>query len=157
MSSDSQAKRFLERLLTGEIAPPAFAVTLGLQPGSFGEGTAEFTMDTDPVRHGNVMGTLHGGALATLADTAMGFAFATTLAGDESFATLEMKVSFLRPVWTSKLAARATVVHRGRTTGLVECRITDERDRLIGHATSTCLVLSGAQAKGRALGDMPGG
>lgn len=157
MSGESQAKRFLERLLSGEIAPPAFAVTLGLQPGSFGEGIAEFTMETDPVRHGNVMGTLHGGALATLADTAMGFAFATTLAGDESFATLEMKVSFLRPVWTSKLAARATVVHRGRTTGLVECRVTDERDRLIGHATSTCLVLSGAQAKGRALGDMPGG
>ena len=46
------------------------------------------------MRHGNVMGTLHGGALATLADTAMGFAFATTLAADESFATLEMKVSF---------------------------------------------------------------
>jgi uncharacterized protein (TIGR00369 family) len=157
MSDGSEAKKFLSRLLSGEIAPPAFAITLGLEAGSFGEGTAEFTMKTDPVRHGNVMGTLHGGALATLADTAMGFAFATTLAGDESFATLEMKVSFIRPVWVSTLTARATVVHRGKTTGLVECHVRDERDRLIGHATSTCLVLSGAQAKGRALGDMPGG
>ena len=157
MSDGSQARRFLERLLSGEIAPPAFAITLGLQAGSFGEGTAEFTMDTDPVRHGNVMGTLHGGALATLADTAMGFAFATTLAGEESFATLEMKVSFIRPVWVSRLTARAHVVHRGKTTGLVECRVTDERERLIGHATSTCLVLRGSQADGRKLGDLPGG
>jgi uncharacterized protein (TIGR00369 family) len=157
MSDESQAKKFLARLLSGEIAPPAFAITLGLEAGSFGDGTASFTMKTDPVRHGNVMGTLHGGALAALADTAMGFAFSTTLAGDESFATLEMKVNFVRPVWVATLTARATVVHRGKTTGLVECRVTDESDRLIGHATSTCLVLSGAQAKGRALGDMPGG
>ena len=116
-----------------------------------------FTMAADPAQHGNVMGTLHGGVLATLADTAMGFAFATTLAVDESFATLEMKVSFLRPVWRSALTATAHVVHRGKTTGLVECRVTDEHDRLIAHATSTCLVLRGSQASGRGLGDTGAG
>jgi uncharacterized protein (TIGR00369 family) len=112
---------------------------------------------TDPVRHGNLMGTLHGGVIATLADSAMGFAFASTLAADESFATLEMKVSFLRPVWRATLTASAKIVHRGKTTGLVDCRVTDERDRLIAHATSTCLVLRGSQAEGRALGDTKGG
>jgi len=157
MSEKSAAHTFLQRLLDGEIEPPALAVTLGLKPGEFGVGRATFTMVTDPSRHGNVMGTLHGGVLATLADTAMGFAFATTLAGEETFATLEMKVSFLRPVWSTTLTASAHVVHRGKTTGLVECRVTDERDRLIGHATSTCLVLSGAQAEGRKLGDSRGG
>ncbi|HLB10025.1 MAG TPA: PaaI family thioesterase, partial [Gemmatimonadaceae bacterium] len=79
------------------------------------------------------------------------------LAVDESFATLEMKVSFLRPVWRSALTATAHVVHRGKTTGLVECRVTDERDRLIAHATSTCLVLRGSQASGRGLGDTGAG
>ena len=153
MSAENLAQTFLQRLLSGEITPPAFAISLGLEPGEFGVGEASFTMVTEPSRHGNVMGTLHGGALATLADTAMGFAFATTLAGDETFATLEMKVNFVRPVWTSTLTARAHGVHRGKTTGLVECRVTDERERLVGHATSTCLVLSGAQADGRRLGD----
>ncbi|MDQ2765672.1 MAG: PaaI family thioesterase [Gemmatimonadota bacterium] len=156
MSQDS-ARTFLDRLLDGSIRPPVFATNLGLEPGEFGVGTATFTMATDPSRHGNVMGTLHGGALATLADTAMGFAFATTLVGVESFATLEMKVSFLRPVWSSTLTATAHVVHRGKTTGLVECRVTDERGRLIAHATSTCLMLSGSQADGRRLGDSRGG
>jgi uncharacterized protein (TIGR00369 family) len=83
----------------------------------------------------------------------MGFAFASTLAEDESFATLEMKVNFLRPVWRATLIATAEVVHRGRTTGLVECRVMDERSRLVAHSTCTCLVLRGTQAAGRGLGD----
>lgn len=153
MSEQSAALTYLERIVNGTITPPAFAIMLGLKPGAFGAGRAVFTMEADPALHGNVMGTLHGGALATLADTAMGFAFATTLATEESFATLEMKVNFLRPAWRSNLTATATVVHRGKTTGLVECRITDERDRVIAHATSTCLVLRGSQAEGRGLGD----
>jgi uncharacterized protein (TIGR00369 family) len=66
-----------------------------------------------------------------------------------------MKISFLRPVWRSTITAAANVVQRGKTTGLVECRVTDERGRLVAHATSTCLVLRGAQAEGRGLGDGP--
>jgi uncharacterized protein (TIGR00369 family) len=153
VSEGARAKSFIERVADGTAAPYALAVTLGFKPSSFGDGSAVFVMDTDPASHGNVMGTLHGGVLATLADSAMGFAFATTLVADESFATLEMKISFLRPVWRASLTASATVVQRGKTTGLVECRVTDERDRLIAHATSTCLVLRGAQAEGRGLGD----
>ena len=154
MSDTARAKTFLERVADGTAPVPALALTLGFKPLSFGEGTAAFIMDTNPASHGNVMGTLHGGVLATLADSAMGFAFVTTLAADESFATLEMKISFLRPVWHATLTASASVVQRGKTTGLVECRVTDERDRLIAHATSTCLVLRGAQAEGRGLGDV---
>jgi uncharacterized protein (TIGR00369 family) len=151
--SGVRAKTFLEQVADGTAPSTALAITLGFRPVSFGDGTAVFIMETDPARHGNVMGTLHGGVLATLADSAMGFAFATTLASDESFATLEMKVSFLRPVWRATLTASGSVVQRGRTTGLVECKVTDERDRLIAHATSTCLVLRGSQAEGRGLGD----
>jgi uncharacterized protein (TIGR00369 family) len=153
MSGDSRAKRFIDQLADGTAQPPALAVTMGFRPLAFGEGSAAFVMDTDPARHGNVMGTLHGGVLATLADSAMGFAFATTLAAEETFATLEMKINFLRPVWSATLTASASVVQRGKTTGLVECRVVDERDRLIAHATSTCLILRGAQAEGRGLGD----
>ena len=156
MSDTARLKTFLEQVADGTAPTTALASTLGLRPLSFGEGTAVFTMDTDPALHGNVMGTLHGGVLATIADSAMGFAFATTLAAEESFATLEMKISFLRPVWQATLTASAVVVQRGKTTGLVECRVTDERDRLIAHATSTCLVLRGSQAEGRGLGDGKG-
>jgi uncharacterized protein (TIGR00369 family) len=153
MSERANARTFLEKLADGTATVPALATTLGFRPVSMEKGRVSFAMDVDPARHGNVMGTLHGGVLATLADSAMGFAFASTLEAEESFATLEMKVSFLRPVWMAKLTAAAIVIQRGKTTGLVECRVTDERDRLVAHATCTCLVLRGSQAEGRALGD----
>jgi|SRR5665213_184589 len=144
---------FLEQVRNGTFVATSIAEVLGFRLTSVSEGEASFEIVIDPARHGNVMGTLHGGVVATLADSAMGFAFASTLAEEESFATLEMKVSFLRPVWRATLTATANVVHRGRTTGLVECRIVDERDRLIAHSTCTCLVLRGSQAAGRGLGD----
>ncbi|MEO7039710.1 MAG: PaaI family thioesterase [Gemmatimonadaceae bacterium] len=153
MSEPTPIESFIDRIASGEIELPTLGKTLGMEFGTFGEGTATFTLNADPDRHGNVMGTLHGGVLAAVADTAMGFAFATTLAVGETFATLEIKVSFLRPVWRATLTAAGHVLHRGKTTGLVECRVTDERDRLVVHATSTCLVLRDEQAQGRKLGD----
>ena len=95
------------------------------------------------------MGTLHGGILCDIADAAMGMAFATTLAPDESFTTIELKVNFFRPVWEAELKAEGTVLQRGRTVGHVECNITDEQNRLIAKAASTCMVLRGEKASGR--------
>jgi uncharacterized protein (TIGR00369 family) len=111
-----------------------------------GRAVAEFSAGA---QHANPMGTLHGGILCDLADAAMGVAFASTLKPEESFTTLELKINFLRPVWTGLLKADARVVSRGRTIGLVECDVTDEKQRMIAHATSTCMVLAGEAAKNR--------
>jgi uncharacterized protein (TIGR00369 family) len=100
-------------------------------------------------RHANPMGTLHGGILCDLADAVMGVAFASTLAAEESFTTLELKVNFLRPFWMGLLTAEAEVISRGRTIGLIHCKVTDEKKRLIASATSTCMVLAGESAKNR--------
>jgi|HubBroStandDraft_6_1064221.scaffolds.fasta_scaffold08690_5 uncharacterized protein (TIGR00369 family) len=99
--------------------------------------------------HRNPMGTLHGGILCDLADAAMGVAFASTLSAGESFTTLELKINFLRPVWDALLTAEAQVVSRGRTVGMAECKIMDEKNRFIAKATSTCMVLAGEAAKNR--------
>jgi len=95
------------------------------------------------------MGTLHGGILCDIADAAMGIAFASTLAPDESFTTVELKINFFRPVWQAQLKAEGTVVRRGHTIGYVECTITDEENRLIAKAASTCMALRGLKAEGR--------
>jgi len=47
------------------------------------------------------------------------------------------------------LTAEAHVVSRGRTVGMAECTITDDKNRFIAKATSTCLVLAGEAAKNR--------
>jgi uncharacterized protein (TIGR00369 family) len=95
------------------------------------------------------MGTLHGGILCDIADASMGMAFASTLAPDESFTTVELKINFFRPVWKALLTAKGVVVNRGRTVGFVECTITDEENRLVAKASSTCMVLRGEKATGR--------
>jgi uncharacterized protein (TIGR00369 family) len=71
----------------------------------------------------------------------MGAAYAGTLDRGETFTTLELKINFLRPVWSEKLFALGKVVNRGRTVGMVECDVTDSQDRLVAKATSTCLTL----------------
>src|SRR5260370_28525842 len=79
----------------------------------------------------------------------MGMAFASTLAAEESFTTVELKINFFRPVWEARLQADGRVVRRGSPTGYVECEIKDESGHLIAKASSTCMVLRGDRAKGR--------
>jgi uncharacterized protein (TIGR00369 family) len=136
-------------ILDGSVPPPPIAQLIGFRPLSAEPGRAVFALDTDLDRHANPMGTLHGGILCDLADIAMGSAFASTLADDETFTTLELKINFLRPVWQTRLTAVGRVVQRGRTVGLVECDITDAEGRLVARASSTCMTLRGAQAHGR--------
>jgi uncharacterized protein (TIGR00369 family) len=76
-------------------------------------------------------------------------AFASTLAAEETFTTVELKINFFRPVWQAMLRAEGTVVNRGRTVGYAECAITDEENRLVAKAACTCMVLRGQKAAGR--------
>lgn len=138
----------LQAMIRGEAPPPPVARLVGLELLSAGEGEAVFQLEAQE-RHANPMGTLHGGIVCDLVDAAMGVAFASTLTDGESFTTLELKVGFLRPFWTGLLTARGSVIDRGRTVGLVECRVTGPDDRLVAHGTSTCMVLRGEAASGR--------
>ena len=52
-------------------------------------------------------------------------------------------------MWTATLRADGRVVHGGKSVGLIECDVTDERGRLVARASSTCLTLRGEQAEGR--------
>jgi uncharacterized protein (TIGR00369 family) len=121
---------------------------LGFEIKEGADGRAVVTLATGP-QHANPMGTLHGGILCDIADAAMGIAFASTLAPDESFTTIELKINFFRPVWKAILTAEGKVVRRGSRVAYVECEITDENARMVAKAASTCMVLKGEHAKGR--------
>ncbi len=121
---------------------------IGFEVKEIGEGRATVILAAGP-QHANPMGTLHGGILCDIADAAMGIAFASTLAAEESFTTVELKINFFRPVWQSMLRAEGNVVSRGRTVGYAECAITDEEKRLVAKAACTCMVLRGQKAAGR--------
>lgn len=93
-------------------------------------------------QHHNPMGRVHGGLVSALADAAMGIAFGRTLLDSEDFSTIEMKVSFIRPVREGLLTADAKVIQRGLRIGFVECVINDQRGKLVATGSSTCTVLS---------------
>jgi uncharacterized protein (TIGR00369 family) len=134
--------------LLGAELPPV-ARLLGMQLIRVAEGEAEWELAADVERHGNPMGTIHGGVLCDLADAAMGVAYASRLAGDETFTTLELKINFLKPATNGLLRATGRVVKAGRTIGLVECDIVDESGSLVARASSTCMTLRRAAAAGR--------
>jgi len=128
--------------------PPPVAELIGFELVEAGNGECTMRLEAEE-RHANPMGTLHGGILCDIADGAMGMAFFSTLEEDETFTTLELKINYLRPFWTGTLLAHGSVISRGKTVGLTECRIVDDQERLIAHATSTCMALRGATAQGR--------
>lgn len=128
-------------------APP-IAKTLGFTMTDISPGRAVMELDADE-RLANPMGTLHGGVLCDIADAAMGMAYASELERGESFTTLELKINFLKPVWRAHLRAEGKVVKRGRTVGLVECDVLDEKGSLVARASSTCMTLRDGMAKGR--------
>jgi uncharacterized protein (TIGR00369 family) len=137
----------MQRAGPGGFAPP-IARLLGIRAVAFEEGSATLELDAEG-RHANPMGTLHGGVLCDLADLAMGVACHSTLEPGESFTTLELKINYLKPIWTGRLTARGTVKKGGRTTALLECEVRDDRGSLVAFATSTCMILRGDMARGR--------
>ena len=121
---------------------------LGFSVEEIADGRAVGVLQAGP-QHANPMGTLHGGVLCDLADAAMGMAFVSTLAPDESFTTMGLNINYFRPVWNARLRAEARVVNRSKNVGYVECDVTDDKGKLIAKANSTCTVLRGEQAKAR--------
>lgn len=137
----------LTRRRIEEKAAPPVARLIGFDLTKVSKGKARVELDAGP-QHANPMGTLHGGVICDVADAAIGIAYLTTLGPGESFTTMELKVNFLRPVWDAHLTADASILKKGRTTGLVVCRITEDGGKLVAYATGTCMTIGGQPGSG---------
>jgi len=133
----------MRAIASGDLPAPPVAKLLGFDIDRVDEGNVVFSMD--PIEaHQNPLGTVHGGIITTLLDSAMGCAVHTTLPAGGMYTTLELKTNFLRPSFAggARLLAEGTVLNRGATAVLVEATITDaETGKKIAHGTSTCLIL----------------
>ena len=121
-------------------APPAVAL-LGLSLDELDRGRTVFSVVADE-RHENPMGTMHGGIVATLVDTAMGCAVSSTLPADAGFTTLELSTNLVRAITqsTGRVHAEGRVVHGGGRVITTEARVYDDAGTLYAHAKSTCLI-----------------
>jgi uncharacterized protein (TIGR00369 family) len=130
----------LQRIMKGEIPPPAVGELLGFRLVAAEPGKVTFEMDVGP-QHTSPPGTLHGGVLCDIADAAMGCATLSLLEDGVQFATVELKINFLKPVWNGRLTAVGGVIKQGRTLTLCDCRVTDEGGSLVAYATCTQTTL----------------
>jgi uncharacterized protein (TIGR00369 family) len=136
-----------ERLVAmqrGELSPPPAVAMLGIHLDEVAPGRVVFSMISDEM-HENPMGTMHGGVVATLVDTAMGCALSSQLPAGDAFTTLELKTNFVRAITpaTGRIRAEGTVIHSGGRVATTEARVLDDHDTLYAHATSTCLIMRG--------------
>jgi 1,4-dihydroxy-2-naphthoyl-CoA hydrolase len=103
------------------------------------EGEADLSMPVIHEVHTNLFRMIHGGALASLADTAMGVACATL---GKRVVTLEMNMNFVRSAGPGEtIKAAGKVVHNGKATLVMECDITDSSGQLLVKARGTFFVV----------------
>jgi uncharacterized protein (TIGR00369 family) len=132
---------FMQGIVEGRYPPPPIAELMGFGPSEIEEGRVVFT-GTPGHRHYNPLGSVHGGYAATLLDSCVGCAVHTTLPAGVGYTTLELKVSYLRPITleTGPVRAEGRVIGSGRRAAFAEGRLTDASGRILAHATTTCLI-----------------
>lgn len=134
---------YMQALMRGDYPPPPIAHTLDFFPTEVSEGRAVFTF-VPAEFHYNPIGTVHGGIISTLCDSAMGCAVQTTLPAGTGYTTLELKVNFVKAVHshTGQMFCEGKVIHVGGRVATAEARLVDEKGTLYAHSTTTCLVIA---------------
>jgi uncharacterized protein (TIGR00369 family) len=134
-------REFLERISRRELPLPPILEVLDITNGTAGDGWIEFVMRPQPFMM-NLAGTVHGGVLATLVDSALTCALVTRLPQGMACVSIDLQMRFFRPARMSAetLTARAEVLNAGTTLGTTQGEIRDAKGRLIVHATSSLAI-----------------
>ena len=118
-----------------------FAELIGLTFAASAPGSSRCSLTLTP-EHLNPHGVVHGAVVFALADTGMGAALYPTLAAGESCATIEIKISYFRPVSRGALVCESTLVNRGRSVAHLDARVYAAGDRLIAAASGNFAIFA---------------
>ena len=134
---------FLDKIGSGELPLVPAGATTNILPVAVGDGWAEFEMQPEEW-HYNPIGSVHGGMLAGLADSALVCAVHTKLPAGTGDTTHDLNIKFTRAanLDSGLLRCRAEVVTIGRRTATAEGRIVDMKVGVVAHAIATCLLFT---------------
>jgi uncharacterized protein (TIGR00369 family) len=132
----------LEALRDGQIAIPPMLALMNMHLLEVEKGRVVFGA-TPETRHYNPQGTVHGGFVATVLDSAMGCSALTLLPAKAGHTTLEFKISLVRPLFadSGQVRAEAWVVHGGRRILTAEGRLFTADGKVVAHGSTTCMAL----------------
>ena len=105
------------------------------------DGYARLTMNLEE-KHLQFLKTVHGGAIASLADSAAAWATVGSTGLEAVPVTVEMKINFLAPVESGQLIAEARTVHKGKTISLSDVEVKDDKGRLVAKSLVTYYLRS---------------
>ncbi len=133
---------FLQAITEGAIPTPPIMHALDIKIGTLAKGQVTFTFLPQEF-HYNPIGTVHGGVITTILDSAMGCSLHTLLPAGTVYTTLEIKVNFIKAITikSGELTATGKVLHNGSRTALTDAQLTGADGTVYAHATSTCLVM----------------
>lgn len=133
---------YLQRMVSGAAPQAAMASHIRMRLVTAERGSVTFVCEPDE-SHSNMAGAVHGGLLCTLLDSALGSAVLSTLPAGASFASIEIKVSFLRPVTVASgpLTCLAKVVKPGRRVAFAEGEVRDAANKVVATASGALLVM----------------
>jgi uncharacterized protein (TIGR00369 family) len=134
---------FLGAMVRGEFPKPPVAVLLGMQIASVEPGRVVFELEVGEHLY-NPIGSVHGGIISTVLDSAMGCAVHSHLARGQAYTTLELKVNFDRALTVAVpvVRAEADIVTSGRRVATAVGRLVGPDGTLYAHASTTCLVFN---------------
>ena len=109
---------------------------LGLELGEIGKGDVSIYLDVRDELKQN-QGVVHGGAIASLIDTASAFAVLTEIDVIERVTTTDLTIHYLRPARAGRLVARARIIRSGRRLFVLRVDVYDDQQKLIATALTT--------------------
>ncbi|MDQ2745716.1 MAG: PaaI family thioesterase [Acidobacteriota bacterium] len=129
------------KMVTRELPAPPIAEGFDFLLTEIEPGRAVFEGKPHPKFY-NPLGTIHGGFICTLLDSAMACAIHATLDAGKGSTSVEIKVNFARPIFekTGNLKAIGEIVNVGRQIASAEGRLLDENGKLYAHGTTTCFI-----------------
>ncbi len=132
---------FLRAMRDGRLPAPPITALIGTTLTEIEPGRVCFTLLPAEYQY-NPIGTVHGGIIATLLDSATGCAVHSTLPLGRAYTTLEIKVNYLRAVTLAAglLTAEGRALQSGRRAAVAEARLTGADGTVYAIATSTLLV-----------------
>lgn len=131
----------LQAMIEGHIPSPPIASTLGFQLAEVAEGHALFTIKPQEY-HYNPIGSMHGGVIAALLDSAAGCAIHTMLPKGVGYTTVELKINYIRAITVpmDTLDCIGEIIHNGRRIATASAKLQNQAGKLYAHATTTCLI-----------------
>ena len=131
---------YLRKMMAGELPLPPMCVTLPMRFTHIGDGLVRLTACAG-ISHGNTLGGIHGGFVATVLDTVTGCAVHTTIRTGESYTTISLELKMLRPTPVDEpVFAEGRLINVSRRLAVAEGLVRNGEGKLIAQGSATCMV-----------------